>query len=77
VYEDPERIAPDLHDQVIRRLYATGMSLQAVTPTLTRPETVTRAQQVVNAMDEAFRDIRTAIFSLHSHSQESRPRQAG
>jgi len=73
VYEDRDRIARDLHDQVIQRLYAAGMSLQGIMPTITRPETAKRAQQVVDAMDDAIRDIRTAIFSLHSRAQDALP----
>jgi signal transduction histidine kinase len=73
VFEDRDRIARDLHDQVIQRLYAAGMSLQGIMPTITRPETAKRAQQVVDAMDDAIRDIRTAIFSLHSRDRDAQP----
>ena len=38
LYEDRDRIARDLHDLVIQRLYATGMSLQGTMPMITRPE---------------------------------------
>jgi len=73
VYEDRDRIGRDLHDQVIQRLYAAGMSLQAIMPTMARPESAKRAQQVVDAMDEAIRDTRTAIFSLHNRGRDTAP----
>ena len=38
LYEDRDRIARDLHDLVIQRLYATGMSLEGTMPMITRPE---------------------------------------
>jgi signal transduction histidine kinase len=47
------------------------MSLQGIIPLMTRPEAAKRAQQVIDAMDEAIGDIRTAIFSLHSRQQHS------
>jgi signal transduction histidine kinase len=73
VYADRDRIARDLHDQVIQRLYAAGMSLQGTMPMMTRPEAAKRAQQVIDAMDEAIGDIRTAIFSLHDRGQHTPP----
>jgi signal transduction histidine kinase len=73
VFEDRDRIARDLHDQVIQRLYAAGMSLQATMPMMGRPEAAKRAQQVVDAMDEAIADIRRAIFSLHARGQDTPP----
>ena len=60
VFQDRDRIARDLHDQVIQRLYAAGMSLQGLAPVIAAPETGKRIQQVIDAMDEAISDIRTA-----------------
>ncbi len=42
LYEDRDRIARDLHDLVIQRLYATGMSLEGTMPMITRPEVASR-----------------------------------
>src|SRR6185312_10515942 len=42
VLKDRERIARDLHDLVIQRLYATGMSLQGALPLITRPDVADR-----------------------------------
>jgi signal transduction histidine kinase len=66
VYEDRERIAQDLHDLVIQRLYATGMSLEGTMPMITRPEVASRITNAVDAMDETIKEIRTTIFQLQS-----------
>ena len=64
--EDRDRIARDLHDQVIQRLFATGMSLQGATALIRDPEGEQRIHQAVDALDETIRDIRSAIFALQS-----------
>ena len=58
LYEDRDRIARDLHDLVIQRLYATGMSLEGTMPMITRPEVASRISNAVDAMDETIKDIR-------------------
>src|SRR3981189_3334124 len=50
VYEDRDRIARDLHDLVIQRLYATGMSLEGTLPMSTRPEVTERLRNAGDAM---------------------------
>jgi signal transduction histidine kinase len=64
--EDRERIARDLHDTVIQRLFATGMSLQgSVRLVRTDPETaVERIENAVDDLDLTVKHIRTAIFGL-------------
>ena len=66
VFEDRDRIARDLHDLVIQRLYATGMSLQSVSARISEPDTRQRVGSAVDALDETIKEIRAAIFSLHS-----------
>jgi signal transduction histidine kinase len=66
LYEDRDRIARDLHDHVIQRLFAAGLSLQSVLPRLTDSDAGRRVSDVVGALDETVRDIRTAIFDLHT-----------
>jgi signal transduction histidine kinase len=66
LFEDRDRIARDLHDHVIQRLFATGMSLQGATALMPNPEAVNRVEQAVDALDETIRDIRAAIFSLQA-----------
>jgi signal transduction histidine kinase len=72
VLQDRDRIARDLHDLVIQRLYATGMSLQGALPLITRPDAADRISSAVDALDETIREIRSAIFSLQSHSDLKR-----
>ena len=72
VLQDRDRIARDLHDLVIQRLYATGMSLQGAVPLIARPEVADRVSTAVDALDETIREIRSAIFSLQSHSDVKR-----
>jgi signal transduction histidine kinase len=66
VLEDRDRIARDLHDLVIQRLYATGMSLQGTLPMSTRPEVTERLRNAVDAMDDTIKDIRATIFALQA-----------
>jgi signal transduction histidine kinase len=65
VLEDRERIARDLHDVVIQRLFATGLHLQS-TAHLVRPEAAGRIDSAVDELDSTIRDIRSAIFELRS-----------
>ena len=64
--EDRERIGRDLHDLVIQRLYATGMSLEGTMSMITRPEVASRVTNAVDAMDETIKDIRATIFALQA-----------
>ncbi len=67
---DRERIARDLHDVVIQRLFAAGMQLQAATQQA-RPEVRGRIEKVVDDLDTTIRDIRGAIFELRSPTGDS------
>ena len=64
--EDRERIAKDLHDTVIQRLFATSLSLQATAQLTERLDVAARIQDAVDALDNTVKDIRTAIFGLQS-----------
>jgi signal transduction histidine kinase len=66
VYEDRDRIARDLHDHVIQRLFAAGLSLQAAATRVGDDALRQRLSQVVDQLDETVRDIRTTIFDLHT-----------
>jgi signal transduction histidine kinase len=74
LFEDRDRIARDLHDLVIQRLYATGMSLEGTMPMISRPEVADRVRNAVDAMDDTIRDIRSTIFALQSRSRAGAPR---
>lgn len=66
VYEDRDRIARDLHDLVIQRLFATGMQVQGALRSEGIPEPVAeRLTRVMDDLDETIREIRQTIFALH------------
>ena len=67
--EDRERIARDLHDTVIQRLFATGMSLQGTARLVqTDPvEAMARIEGAVDDLDLTVKHIRTSIFGLEQH----------
>jgi two-component system, NarL family, sensor histidine kinase DevS len=62
--EDRERIARDLHDTVIQRVFAVGLSLQALVRRAQNPEVVGRLQMAIADLDETIRQVRTTIFAL-------------
>ncbi|MBO4209875.1 sensor histidine kinase [Micromonospora echinofusca] len=66
VLEDRERIARDLHDVVIQRLFATGLQLQSSVPLTARPEVAKRINAAVDDLDATIRDIRRTIFELRT-----------
>jgi signal transduction histidine kinase len=66
VLEDRERIARDLHDVVIQRLFATGLQLQTSATMALRPEVASRINAAVDQLDTTIRDIRAAIFELRT-----------
>jgi len=67
---DRDRIAGDLHDHVIQRLFAAGMSLQAILGRIVDGEARHRVNRVVGLLDETVREIRTSIFDLHTTGEE-------
>ena len=65
VANDRERIARDLHDTVIQRLFAEGLSLQATIGGVGDPQrTRARLESTVEGLDETIRELRMAVFSL-------------
>jgi signal transduction histidine kinase len=66
VFEDRDRIARDLHDHVIQRVFAAGLSLQSVLPQIGDAGAAGRVRSAVEQLDETVRDIRTTIFDLHT-----------
>lgn len=66
---DRERIARDLHDTVIQRLFATGLSLQGTSRLIDRPEARNRVEAAIDELDLTVREIRTAIFELQPSAQ--------
>lgn len=71
VISDRERIARDLHDLVIQRLFATGLQLQGVRSSVTEPHAVARIDQTVDDLDLTIKDIRGTIFELQQRGPDS------
>ncbi len=68
---DRERIAMDLHDTVIQQLFATGLSLQAVTRMTNDPRVSDRLSRAIDDLDATIRQIRSTIFELTSPTLEA------
>ena len=64
VMEDRNRIARDLHDHVIQRLYASGLSLQSALTTPRDEQLQTLLTRTVTDLGDTIRQIRTSIFAL-------------
>jgi signal transduction histidine kinase len=71
--DERDRIAADLHDHVIQRLFAAGLSLQSTAATLGPGAPTTRILATVDDLDDTIRQIRTSIFQL----QQVQPRTVG
>ena len=67
---DRERIARDLHDHVIQRLFAVGMGLQAAAHTIGDARALERIEESVEELDATIRDVRSTIFSLEVQATE-------
>src|SRR5215217_1664429 len=68
---DRWRIAGDLHDHVIQRLFAAGLSLQSIAATVNEESTEQLLTRTVNELDETIRQIRSTIFALREDSSRS------
>lgn len=68
--EERDRIARDLHDLAIQRLFATGMTLQSAGRFIEHPEASERVERAVDDLDETIKIIRSTIFGLRSHVAE-------
>jgi signal transduction histidine kinase len=62
--DERDRIAADLHDHVIQRLFAAGLSLQSTAATLGPGAPTDRILATVDDLDDTIRQIRTSIFQL-------------
>ncbi|MFI9209256.1 GAF domain-containing sensor histidine kinase [Streptomyces sp. NPDC053253] len=65
--EDRDRIARDLHDLAIQRLFATGMTLQSARRFVEHPEAVDRLTRAIDDLDTTIKIIRSTIFGLREH----------
>jgi signal transduction histidine kinase len=75
VQADRDRIARDLHDHVVQRIFATALSLDRLSRVLQpeQPEAAERLGRIVDELDATMAEIRAAIFELH---QEDGPEPA-
>ena len=73
VFEDRDRIARDLHDLVIQRLFATGMQLESATRLIVeRPDEATRrVASAVDDLDATIKELRSTIYSLQAPSGQT------
>jgi diacylglycerol O-acyltransferase len=69
VTNDRERIAHDLHDHVIQRLFAAGMDLQGTISRSRSPEITKRLRRTVDDLQGTIDEIRTTIFALQSRTE--------
>ncbi|MFD0362299.1 GAF domain-containing protein [Nocardia sp. GCM10030253] len=71
ILADRDRIARDLHDHVIQRLFAIGLTLQGAVPRSEAPGVRERLANVINDLQEVVQEIRTSIFDLHGGGGQS------
>ena len=63
--DERERIARELHDRVIQRIFATGISLQSTQNRTSDSRVAARLGQAVEELDQIIRELRTSVFELH------------
>ncbi|MEV6977605.1 GAF domain-containing protein [Kitasatospora sp. NPDC093806] len=73
VFQDRDRIARDLHDLVIQRLFATGMMLEGAARRAVVPEVKDRIGQAVDELDATIQEVRTTIYALQHDNHGDAP----
>jgi signal transduction histidine kinase len=73
VLKDRDRIARDLHDLAIQRLFATGMTLQSAGRFIEHSEASERVVRAVDDLDETIKIIRSTIFGLRAREGATAP----
>ncbi|WP_422758582.1 GAF domain-containing sensor histidine kinase [Paenarthrobacter sp. C1] len=66
VFSDRDRIARDLHDLVIQRLFAAGLSIQSLRRFGAAPSVEGRINAITDELDTSIRDLRNTIYSLRA-----------
>ena len=67
VLDDRERLAHDLHDHVIQRLYAAGLRLQTASATVDAPTTKQQLQEVMKEFDSSLDQLRNSIHKINDN----------
>ena len=75
IYDERDRLARDLHDTVIQRLFAAGLTLQSIAGTAAS-HSADRLKGVIADIDDTIRQVRTSIFEL-GLDKNSRGARAG
>ena len=70
VLEDRDRIAKDLHDTVIQRLFAVAMTLMSAIKITQKRDVAVRVQRAVDDLDDTIRQIRSTIFALQASPED-------
>jgi signal transduction histidine kinase len=70
---DRDRIAADLHEEVIQQLFAVGMTLQSLGTALADPGHQQRIAECVDTLDDTIRRIRRSVFDLREFQRAARP----
>lgn len=73
ILEDRDRIARDLHDLAIQRLFATGMTLQSAARLVQHEGAAERVSRAVADLDETIKIIRSTIFGLRAREEDTGP----
>ncbi|GAA4858747.1 GAF domain-containing protein [Kitasatospora terrestris] len=73
VFQDRDRIARDLHDLVIQRLFATGMMLESAARRAVVPEVRTGIGKAVDELDATIQEVRTTIYALQHGDSDDEP----
>ncbi|WP_432277488.1 GAF domain-containing protein [Kitasatospora brasiliensis] len=73
VFQDRDRIARDLHDLVIQRLFATGMMLESAARRAVVPEVKTGIGKAVDELDATIQEVRTTIYALQHDNHGDTP----
>jgi signal transduction histidine kinase len=71
--EDRERIARDLHDVVIQRLFAIGLTLEGASRSIIEPDAGQQVVRAVDELDQTIKEIRTTIFGLQASAGADDP----
>ena len=73
LFSDRDRIARDLHDLVIQRLFAAGLSIQSLRRFASDPVAHERIAAVTSELDETIHELRDTIYSLRNGQGEKEP----